>query len=76
MKNTGDPNLNKVHSKIDTGSKKRTKSYGRKNLLEKEKGKDLFGGEKQLFKEPTNKKKKKSKKVLKVIIIKKKKNQI
>ena len=62
MKNTGDPNLNNVHSKIDTGSKKRTKSYGRKNLLEKEKGKDLFGGEKQLFKEPTNKKKKKSKK--------------
>ena len=62
MKNTGDPNLSNVHSKIDTGNKKRTKSYGRKNILEKEKGKDLFGGEKQLFKESTNKKKKKTKK--------------
>ena len=62
MKNTGDPNLSNVHSKIDTGNKKRTKSYGRKNILEKEKGKDLFGGDKQLFKESTNKKKKKTKK--------------
>ena len=62
MKNTGDPNLSNVHSKIDTGNKKRTKSYGRKNILEKEKGKDLFGGKKQLFKESTNKKKKKTKK--------------
>ena len=62
MKNTGDPNLSNVHSKIDTGNKKRTKSYGRKNILEKEKGKDLFGGEKQIYKEQTNKKKKKTKK--------------
>ena len=62
MKNTGDPNLNNIHSKIDTGNKKRNKSYGRKNILEKEKGKDLFGGDKQLFKESTNKKKKKTKK--------------
>ena len=62
MKNTGDPNLNNFHSIIDTGNKKRNKSYGRKNILEKEKGKDLFGGEKQLFKESTNKKKKKTKK--------------
>ena len=62
MKNTGEPNLSNVHSKIDTGNKKRTKSYGRKNILEKEKGKDLFGGEKQLFKESKNKKKKKTKK--------------
>ena len=51
MKNTGDPNLNNIHSKIDTGNKKRNKSYGRKNILEKEKGKDLFGGEKQIYKE-------------------------
>ena len=29
MKNTGDPNLNNIHSKIDTGNKKRNKSYGR-----------------------------------------------
>ena len=62
MKNTGDPNLNNIHSKIDTGNKKRNKSYGRKNILEKEKGKDLFGGEKQIYKEQTNKKKKKTKK--------------
>ena len=60
MKNTGELTLNNVHSKIDTGNKKRNKSYGRKNILEKEKGKDFFGGEKQIFKEQTNKKKKKN----------------
>ena len=62
MKNTGDPDLINVKSKIDTGNKKRTKSYGRKNILEKERGKDLFGGEKDIFKEKTKKKKKKSSK--------------
>ena len=56
MKNTGDPNLNNVHSKINTGNKKRNKSY--EDILEKEK--DFFGREKQILKEQTNKKKKKN----------------